>query len=121
MMPTGHAFAGFEQVSALAKTAGGTRTHDEAENVQIRNWFSDGEYFCVEYDHGAVIKRLHIRGKISICLVCHMKDGKFDRIHEYVHAHGFLFQVITALGLRVLPLMVRAKLPKARSRQPNAV
>jgi hypothetical protein len=33
MMPTGHAFRGFEQVSALAKTAGGTRTHDEAHRV----------------------------------------------------------------------------------------
>jgi ketosteroid isomerase-like protein len=29
MMPTGHAFKGFGQVTSLAKTAVGTRAHDE--------------------------------------------------------------------------------------------
>ena len=43
MMPTGHTFRGFEQVSLLAKTAEGTRTHDEAHRVTIVNWFADGE------------------------------------------------------------------------------
>lgn len=116
MMPTGHAFRGFEQVSALAKTAGSTRVHDEAYNVKILNWFTDGEHFCVEYHHGAIIRRLHIKGTINICLVCHMRDGKFDRIHEYIHAHGLLFKLIMNFGLRVLPLMVDRKIAGQPSR-----
>jgi hypothetical protein len=109
MMPTGHAFRGREQVSSLAKTAGGTRSHDDRYRVKILNWFTDGEHFCVEYHHGAIIKRLRIKGTINICLVCHMRDGKFDRIHEYVHAHGFLFKLIMSAGLRVLPVMVKRR------------
>jgi ketosteroid isomerase-like protein len=112
MMPTGHAFKGFEQVSSLAKTAGGTRAHDEKYTVKLLNWFTDGEHFCVEYHHGAIIKGLHIKGTINICLVCHMQDGKFDRIHEYVHAHGTFFKLVMSLGLRVLPLMVKRKSSK---------
>lgn len=115
MMPTGHAFKGFEQVSSLAKTAGGTRAHDEEYRVKIRNWFTDGEHFCVEYHHGALIKRLRIQGTINICLVCHMREGKFDRIHEYVHAHGIFFKLIMNLGLRVLPLLVKRKSSKKES------
>ena len=109
LMPTGYAFRGVTQVSSLAKTAGGTRTHDEQHRVQIQNWFTDGEQFCVEYQHAAIVKGLHIKGTIAICLVCHMREGKFDRIHEYVHAHGILFKLVTSLGLRVLPLLVKRK------------
>jgi hypothetical protein len=115
MMPTGHAFKGFEQVSSLAKTARGTRAHDEKYKVKILNWFTDGEHFCVEYHHGAIIKGLHIKGTINICLVCHMRDGKFDCIHEYVHAHGVLFKLVMNLGLRALPLMVKRKSSKNKS------
>ncbi len=107
MMPTGHAFQGLRQVSALARFAGGTRVHDEENKVTILNWFSDGENFCVEYQHKAIVKRLRIRGRINICLVCHMRGGKFDRIHEYIHAHGMLFKLVMGLGLRALPLMVK--------------
>jgi ketosteroid isomerase-like protein len=111
LMPTSHAFRGVEQVAALATTAGGTRTHDEAHRVTILNWFAAGDNFCVEYQHGAVIKRLGITGVINICLVCHMREGKFDRIDEYIHAHGTLFKLVMSIGLRILPLMVRARTP----------
>lgn len=110
MMPTGHAFAGYAQVSTLAKLAGGTRRHNDEYKVKILNWWTDGEQFCVEYQHGALIHRLSIRGKINICLICHMREGQFDRIHEYVHAHGFLFKLVMSVGLRVLPVLVQRKL-----------
>lgn len=109
MMPTGHAFTGYAQVSTLAKLAEGTRRHNDAYTVKILNWWTDGEQFCVEYQHGAIIQRLPIRGTENICLVCHMREGQFDRIHEYVHAHGFLFKLVISLGLRVLPLLVKRK------------
>jgi ketosteroid isomerase-like protein len=116
LMPTGHTFRGLEHVALLAKTAGGTRPHDAAHRVTVLNWFADGDDFCVEYRHGAVIKRLRIRGSITICLVCHMREGKFDRIHEYIHAHGVLFKLVMLIGLRVLPLVVAARARAARSR-----
>ena len=115
MMPTGHPFKGYAQVSSLAKMAGGTRVHNDEYKVKILNWFTDGEYFCVEYHHGAIIKRLRIRGTINICLVCHMREGKFDRVHEYVHAHGTLFKLVMNLGLRVLPLLVKRKSSQDKS------
>src|SRR5215469_4435132 len=110
MMPTGHAFTGYAQVSTLAKLAGGTRHHNDEYKVEILNWWTDGEQFCVEYQHGAIMRRLPIRGTINICLVCHMRGGQFDRIHEYVHAHGPLFKLVMNLGLGVLPLLVQRKL-----------
>ena len=109
MMPTSHAFQGYAQVSTLAKLAGGTRVHNDKYKVKIINWWTDDEHFCVEYQHGAIIKRLPIRGTINICLVCHMREGQFDRVHEYVHAHGPLFKLVMSLGLRVLPLLVQRK------------
>jgi len=109
MMPTGHAFTGYAQVSALATLAGGTRRHNDEYKVTILNWWTDGEQFCVEYQHGAILQRLSIKGTINICLVCHMREGQFDRIHEYVHAHGFLFKLVMSLGLRVLPVLVQRK------------
>jgi ketosteroid isomerase-like protein len=117
MMPTGHAFKGFEQVTSLAKMAGGTRVHDAKYKVKILNWFTDGEHFCVEYHHGAIIKGLRIKGTINICLVCHMRDGKFDRIHEYVHAHGIFFKAVMSLGLRSLPLLVKMR----KGKKPQAM
>ena len=71
MMPTGHAFKSFEQVSELSKTARGTRVHDEEYRVKILNWFTDGEYFCVEYHHGAIIKRLRQREQ-PLLLFCRL-------------------------------------------------
>ena len=112
MMPTRHAFQGYAQVSTLAKLAGGTRVHNDEYKVKILNWWTGGEHFCVEYQHGAIIKRLPIRGTINICLVCHMREGKFDYIHEYVHAHGVLFKLVMSLGLRVLPSLVQRKVSK---------
>jgi ketosteroid isomerase-like protein len=110
LMPTGHAFTGREQVAALAKSAVGTRHHNERYRVTILDWFTDGEHFCIEYRHGAIVRGLRIRGTITICLVCHMRDGKFNRIHEYVHAHGAVFKLVVSLGLRVLPLVVNRRL-----------
>jgi ketosteroid isomerase-like protein len=112
MEPTGHAFTGAAQVAALARTAGGTRVHDDTYRVRVSNWFTDGENFCVEYQHAAIIKQLPIKGEITICLVCHMRNGKFDRIHEYVHARGAAFKVIMSVGLRILPLLVNRNLSR---------
>ena len=44
-----------------------------------------GQYFCVEYDHTAIVKRLHYRMQIDgYCWVFHIREGKFDAIREYI-------------------------------------
>ncbi len=48
MMPTGHAFQGYAQVSTLAQLAERTRRHKDEYKVKMLNWWTDGEQFCVE-------------------------------------------------------------------------
>ncbi len=104
--PPGLTFRGKEDVSSFSKMAMGSRSHNQDSKVEIRNWFTDGDNFCVEYFHGAIITRLRIRVTENVCLVCHMSDGKFDRIHEYVDTSRSL---LISLGLRLLPLMIKRK------------
>jgi ketosteroid isomerase-like protein len=106
IVPPGISFEGKAQVKAFTKMAMGSRTHDGEYKIEIRNWFTDGENFCVEYFHGAIITRFRIKVIENVCLVCHMRDGKFDRIHEYVDtSHSLLIR----LGLMLLPLMVKMR------------
>jgi ketosteroid isomerase-like protein len=77
--------------------------------TRITNWFADGDNFCVEYYHGAIITRFRIKVVENACLVCHMRDGQFDRINEYVDAsRSFLIRV----GLPLLPLILSRRLKK---------
>ncbi len=101
--PPGIAFKGKDQVRAFAGMAMGSRRHRADSQVEIRNWFADGEHFCVEYYHGAIVSRLAIRVTENVCLVCHMRDGKFDRVHEYVDTST---SILIGLGLKFLPLMI---------------
>jgi len=107
--PPGIAFVGKEQVTAFTKVAMGSRSHRADSRVEIRNWFADDENFCVEYFHAALVTRLRIRVIENVCLVCHMRDGKFDRIHEFVDTSQSL---LIGLGLRLLPMMVRPRAPE---------
>jgi ketosteroid isomerase-like protein len=108
--PPGHSFVGGEQVTSFSRFAMGSRTHSPDSKVEIRTWFADGDDFCVEYFHAAHVTPLRIRVVETVCLVCHMRDGQFDSVHEYVDAsRSFLIR----LGLSLLPLIVRL-----RSRKP---
>ena len=104
--PPGIAFQGKQQVRAFAGMAMGSRRHNAESRVEIRNWFADEENFCVEYFHAALITRLGLRVTETVCLVCHMREGKFDRIHEYVDASR---SRLIRLGLALLPLMVKRR------------
>ncbi len=102
--PPGIAFQGKEQVRAFAGMAMGSRSHRADSKVEIRNWFADGEHFCVEYFHAAIVTRFAIRVTETVCLVCHMRDGKFDQVHEYVDTSA---SVLIGLGLQFLPVMMK--------------
>ena len=103
VVPPGVTFNGIGQVKSFAGMAMGSRAHDEENKVKISNWFADGDNFCVQYFHCAIITRFRIKVKENVCLVCHMQDGKFDRIHEYVDSGS----IWISLGLILLPLMIK--------------
>jgi ketosteroid isomerase-like protein len=106
IVPPGFSFNGKAQVAAFTGMAMGSRTHDPEYKIQVRNWFADGDNFCVEYFHGAIVTRFHLKVTEIVCLVCHMRDGKFDSVHEYVDTSQSL---LIGLGLKLLPLIVRVR------------
>jgi len=110
LMPSGHTFRGHKNIMALVELAGGSRTHDKQSKVVIKNWFSDGHYLCVEYDHTAIVQALHYRVKIDgYCWVFHMCDGKFDELREYINPSRLSMSFVTVFVLRLLPLVARLK------------
>lgn len=106
IVPPGVTFKGIAQVRSFTGLAMGSRTHNADYKIEVRNWFADGENFCVEYFHGAIITRFRLRVVENVCLVCHMRDGKFDSVHEYVDTSR---SILIWLGLRLLPLIVKVK------------
>lgn len=97
LMPPGYTFRGLDELSSFMTLAMRRRGHDDARKIEIRNWFANDEFFCVEYVHRFLLTRFRVSGVMNICLVCHMRDGKFDRVNEYVDASGSL---LARLGLR---------------------
>jgi len=102
--PPGISFTGRESLRRFVGVAMRSRSHDLVSKIEIRNWFAEGDHFCVEYHHEATITGVHLHVAEDVCLVCHMQAGKFDRIHEYVDTSqsGWI-----ALGLKLLPLIVQ--------------
>ena len=117
LMPIGYTFKGRQDIMAFVETAGDRRTHDEQSKVVIRNWFTDGPYLCVEYDHTALVKALHFRMKVDgYCWVFHIRDGKFDTIREYINPSRLSISFFTVFVLRLLPLIARLKARRKRAR-----
>jgi ketosteroid isomerase-like protein len=112
IMPPGIDFTGKDQLRSFVKLAMGSRSHNAKYGIEIRNCFTDGEYLCVEYFHGAIATRFHIKVVENVCLVCHMRDGKFDRIHEYVDTSG---SRLVGFGLKLLPFITKGKKSKPES------
>jgi ketosteroid isomerase-like protein len=110
LMPIGYTFQGRQEVMAFVETAGNRRRHDEQSKVVIRNWFTDGDSLCVEYEHALIINALHLRSKIDgYCLVFHFREGKFDAVREYINPSRLPWVFFTVIVLRLFPLIVRRK------------
>jgi len=110
--PPGRVFRGKDQLRAFVKKAMGSRTHTIESKIEIRNWFTDGENLCVEYYHGALATKLRIKIRENVCFVFHMRDGKFDRLHEYVDTSG---SILVGFGLKLLPLITKGESSKPKS------
>lgn len=117
LMPIGYTLRGRQEVMAFVETAGNRRRHDEQSEVVISHWFTDGDSLCVEYEHGLIVKALHLRSKIDgYCLVFHMREGKFDAVREYINPSGLLWVFFTVIVLRLFPLIARMKVRRRGAR-----
>ncbi len=114
MEPTGDIFRGKAELRSFVRTAMGGRTYQSGYQVEITGWFTDGENLCVEYTHGAVLSGAFLAGfKPAIkpgitryCLTFHMRDGKFDQVHEYINATSFWIAAGLPLALKYLRRLV---------------
>ena len=122
LMPIGHTFRVRQEVMAFAETAGNRRRHDDQSKVVISQWFTDGDSLCVEYEHGFILKALHLRSKVDgYCLVFHMREGKFDAMREYINPSRLPWVFYTVIVLRLFPLIVRRKVRCRGARRTEAL
>ena len=104
--PPGLSIRGKEQVRSFSGMAMGSRSHSSKAKVEIRRWFAEGNHFCLEYNHRALISVFHIPVEETVCLVCHIREGKIDSVHEYVDtSHSLLI----GLGLQLLPVILKMR------------
>ena len=103
MMATGETFRGIDEVRQMALRSRDARKHTEEAHIEFTNAFSseDQSQICIECDHGAIITEEGARlfgmpatagrrGDVKICHVCHVKNGKLDRVHEYFDTAGLI-------------------------------
>jgi len=93
IMATGETFRGAGEGRQLAERSVAARKHTKDVHMDFTNLFSTEDQMCLEYAHRAIVTEqwpsasnrppAGTKVDIKICLVCHVKDGKFDRIHEY--------------------------------------
>jgi steroid delta-isomerase-like uncharacterized protein len=92
-MATGEKFQGTEQIRKLAEKAMAGRIHTKDLHMEITNMFSGEEQVCIEYLHRAIMpEHGTITGSppagteiaVPICLTIHIKNGKLDRVDEYL-------------------------------------
>ena len=101
IMATGEKFNGAEKIRELAKRSVAARNHTEEIKMQATTLFANDDYFVIEYIHKAIVTADWPASKnrptpgtvvsIPICIVAHIKEEKFDWLHEY-------FDLATASG-----------------------
>jgi ketosteroid isomerase-like protein len=121
MQPTGDVYNGKEEIKALLDIAMSGRTHKGQYSIQIYNWFATNEYLCIEYTHGAVMTGVYSaglakikRGTLRYCMPYHMRDGKFDQVHEYIQGTTFLTNLAMPIALRGIKRLATKQLFKAK-------
>ncbi|MGO9926044.1 MAG: nuclear transport factor 2 family protein [Mycobacterium sp.] len=114
IVPIGHTWTGRRAIESMAMAAGRTRRHDERSDVEIKNWFTDGERLCVEYKHRLIVGRLGLRLTVDgYCLVFHMRDGRFDAIREYINPPNVAAGLMMYVLLPLLPYLSRRRLTRS--------
>lgn len=123
--PGGTEYHGFEEVRTFIGIAMSGRAHDKAEHrIEITNWFADVENLCVEYTHGALLTgkfTAGIMGKVKsgvsrYCITYHLRNGKVDRVHEYINCTSWWLNSIIPAALWYLHRLTMRKLGKQPKR-----
>ena len=93
IMATGEVFRGPEQVRKLAERSVAARQHTRDVHMDFKNLFSTDEQMVLKYVHRGIITtsndisvklpKAGVKFMLPIRLVCHVKNGKFDKINEY--------------------------------------
>ncbi len=115
MEPTGDTYRGSEELRAFVGAAMSSRTHTGQYSIQINHWFTNGEYLCIEYTHGAILTGVRVKvrkGVARYCTTFHMRDGKFDQVHEYINGTTFLAYLLMPLLLKSYTRQVKKKVSK---------
>jgi ketosteroid isomerase-like protein len=121
MEPGGTEYHGITEIEGFVGIAMSGRTHDNNKHrIEITNWFADNENLCVEYTHGATLTgkfTAGFRGRIKTgvtryCITYHMRDGKFDRVHEYINATSWSLNGLVPLLLAYLRRLTTKKMIK---------
>jgi ketosteroid isomerase-like protein len=89
----GEMFRGPGEIRKLAERSVAARQHTKDVHMDFKNLFSTDDQMVLEYVHRGIITssndisvKLPKTGVVfvlPICLVCHVKNGKFDKINEY--------------------------------------
>lgn len=120
MEPGGTEYHGLREIRAFVGIAMSGRMHDRQHKEKTANWFADGDNLCVEYTHGARLTgkftfglKAGIKTGISrYCITYHMRNGKFDRVHEYINATSFWYNLTLPVILWYLHKLAMRKLAK---------
>jgi len=124
MEPGGTEYHGAAQLRGFVGIAMLGRAHDKNHKIEILNWFADEENLCVEYTHGLVstgtfTAGLKVKLKTGVtryCITYHMRDGKIDRVHEYINASSWWLNCLMPIMLAYLHRLTKKKLAKADKR-----
>jgi SnoaL-like domain len=118
--PGGIEYHGAREIRTFVRIAMAGRTHDQSNRIEITNWFADDENLCVEYGHGAVTTGSYTAGmRVTLtakstryCITYHIRDGQFDRVHEYINGTSWWLNLLTPVGLGLLNRRVRRELAR---------
>jgi len=119
--PGGTEYHGHAQLEAFIGTAMSGRTHDKDQHkIEITNWFASDQDLCIEYTHGALLTGKYTGGikyKLSTgisryCITYHMRDGKIDRVHEYINSSSWFLTCVMPVALANLHRLAMKKLVK---------
>ena len=121
MEPGGTEYHGAAQLRGFVGIAMLGRAHDKNHKIEILNWFADEENLCVEYTHGLVstgtfTAGLKVKLKTGVtryCITYHMRDGKIDRVHEYINSSSWWLNCLMPIALAYLHRLTKKKLAKA--------
>jgi hypothetical protein len=126
MEPGGSEYHGYDEIRAFVATAMSGRTHDETYKLELLNWFADDENLCIEYTHGArmtgkafgkVVMGNIKTGVTRYCITYHFREGKIDRVHEYINSSSTWLSSVMPYGLGHLHSQSMKKLAKARKQK----